>query len=410
MMPTVGQSQLAPDMAYDVILVGGGLANMLIALRLAALRPNLKVALIERGPVIGGNHTWSCHATDLTPSQAAWMDPFMSYRWDSQRVDFPGFGRQLATGYRTMVSPDLAAHVAAVPGLDVLTNQTVATVTPESVGLESGQQLRSPLVIDGRGALREQPLALGFQKFYGLEVETRSPHGRREPVIMDATVPQLDGYRFVYTLPMTPTRILIEDTYYSDGSELSTSSLEQRVLAYAEAKGWDVASIVREERGILPIALAGDIDAHWSALGSEIPRVGLRAWLFHATTGYSLPYAVRVADEIAAAPTLTSVAIAQLTEKISRDEWDNQSFMRLLNRFLFVGARPAERVAVMARFYKLSEGLIQRFYAGRSTLRDKARVFFGRPPIPIGRALEVIPPQKAWDFSAARGEATVELG
>ncbi|MCB1597456.1 MAG: NAD(P)-binding protein, partial [Gammaproteobacteria bacterium] len=45
----------------DVLLVGGGLANCLIALRLHALRPDLRVTLLEAGPAPGGNHTWSFH-------------------------------------------------------------------------------------------------------------------------------------------------------------------------------------------------------------------------------------------------------------------------------------------------------------------------------------------------------------
>ena len=35
-------------------------------------------------------------------------------------------------------------------------------------------------------------------------------------VVMDATVPQEDGFRFVYALPLDPDRVLVEDTYFSD--------------------------------------------------------------------------------------------------------------------------------------------------------------------------------------------------
>ena len=49
----------------DLIFVGGGLANTLIALKLADTQPNLKILLIEKSPDIGGNHTWSFHGTDL---------------------------------------------------------------------------------------------------------------------------------------------------------------------------------------------------------------------------------------------------------------------------------------------------------------------------------------------------------
>ena len=49
---------------------------------------------------------------------------------------------------------------------------------------------------------------------------------------------------------------------------------------------------------MLPIVLAGDMDRLLGPRRS-VPRVGLRAALFHPTTGYSLPDAVRIAETIA---------------------------------------------------------------------------------------------------------------
>ena len=60
---------------HDLILVGGGLANGLIALRLKLLRPELKILLLEQGATLGGNHTWSFYQHDLTPQQHDWIAP-----------------------------------------------------------------------------------------------------------------------------------------------------------------------------------------------------------------------------------------------------------------------------------------------------------------------------------------------
>ena len=60
-------------MPYDLILVGGGLANGLIAWRLQQLRPQWRVLCLEQGPVLGGNHTWSFHDADLTAEQLRWQ-------------------------------------------------------------------------------------------------------------------------------------------------------------------------------------------------------------------------------------------------------------------------------------------------------------------------------------------------
>jgi hypothetical protein len=63
---------------------------------------------------------------------------------------------------------------------------------------------------------------------------------------------------------------------------------------------------------------------------------------------------------------------------------------RLLNRMLFRAATPDERYRVFQRFYGLSQGLIERFYADRLTRYDRMRILVGKPPVPFGRALAVV--------------------
>ena len=57
---------------------------------------------------------------------------------------------------------------------------------------------------------------------------------------------------------------------------------------------------------------------------------------------------------------------------------------------LFQAARPEERYKVFERFYRLPEPLIERFYAAKSTVFDKVRILSGKPPVPIGRAVEAL--------------------
>jgi lycopene beta-cyclase len=68
---------------------------------------------------------------------------------------------------------------------------------------------------------------------------------------------------------------------------------------------------------------------------------------------------------------------------------------------LYLGATPAEQVGVMQRVYTLGQPLIERFYGGRLTLADKARLLIGKPPIAVRRALASMPPSAAWRGAAA---------
>jgi lycopene beta-cyclase len=232
-------------------------------------------------------------------------------------------------------------------------------------------------------------------------VRLAAPHGLTRPIVMDATVPQLDGYRFVYVLPMAPDRLLIEDTRYSDGPALDRSAFGNEIDAYAAARGWTIAEVVREEDGVLPIALAGDIDAYWREATPGVPEVGLRSALFQPTTGYASPDAARLADEIASLPDLTSAAVRSVVEARSKSAWRARAYYRLLNRMMFQACEPEARYRILQRFYRLSQPLVERFYAADATFADKARILIGKPPVPVRRAMACLAERSAFPVSAS---------
>lgn len=378
---------------YDVAIAGGGLSGSLIAWRLKALRPELRVALVERGERLGGNHTWSFHETDIAPALAAWLDPLVAYRWDRQEVRFPSHARRLRTGYRSIVSQRLHDAVAPLLGEGVRLGAEIAGVAADGIVLAGGETVAAKAVIDARGQRDNSALTVGFQKFLGQEIEFDAPHGVRDPIIMDATISQSDGYRFIYVLPFSETTALIEDTYYADGSAIDHEGVREDIAAYAASKGWSIRRVIREEEGVLPIALAGDIDAHLNAAPQGVGVAGLGAGLFHPLTGYSLPDAVRLADRVSRADDLSGPALAALTRDHARSAWRDREFFRLLSRLLYYAARPETRYKVLGRFYRLGEPLIERFYAAASTRRDKMRVLVGKPPVSFLRAVECVDEQ-----------------
>ncbi|HBZ74974.1 MAG TPA: lycopene cyclase, partial [Leclercia adecarboxylata] len=163
----------------------------------------------------------------------------------------------------------------------------------------------------------------------------------------------------------------------------------QNIADYARQQGWYLESLVREEQGHLPIMLAGDFPAYWQARDKQ-PCSGLRAGLFHATTGYSLPHAVALADAIAGSTEFSAAAVFSVIHRYALHQWHAQRFFRTLNRMLFLAGDADKRWQVMQRFYSLNEGLIARFYAGQLNLADKARILAGKPPVPVGEAMLAI--------------------
>jgi len=374
----------------DLILVGGGLANLLLALRLAEQRPELRVLILEQRTQIAGDQTWSFHGSDVSAEQLAWLEPLMEQSWNNYTVRFPRRQRGLPGTYHSICSQGLRQFAEDRLGSAIHTGTTVAELHSDRVTLDDGTSIKAGAVVDGRGGQSNRYIDVRYQKFAGWVVELEEPHNLREPVVMDASVSQDDGYRFFYTLPFSPHELLIEDTHYSDEAALSAEQYGEEIRRYASRQGWKLKHILRREQGVLPITLGGDIEAFWNSLPDDIAWIGLRGQLFHPATGYSLPCAMEVADHLATLPDHSAASVCAAVRQFSIDHWHRTSFYRALNRMLFLAARPQERRDIMQRFYGLDASLIARFYAGRNTLLDKAKILAGKPPIPLRRAYESV--------------------
>jgi lycopene beta-cyclase len=387
---------------FDVIIVGGGLAGGLTALKLRMVRPDLDVCLIERGDRLGGNHTWCFFDTDLDAEKRAFLGPLVVRRWPRYHVRFPGYDRVLETGYGAVQSARFHEMLSAQLDGAVRLGQDVAHVGEGHVTLADGTILQAGCVIDARGQRPSPHLRLAYQKFVALELALVGPSGIETPIIMDARVSQLDGYRFLYSLPFSADRVLVYDTYYSDGPDVAVDVLHERIRIYAAAQGWQIGGIVREEKGVLPLILAADHRGLMAEAAEGPARIGLAAGLFHPVTGYSLPDAVRMADRIgtlaaARERPLTTASVRSTVAAYAGTIHRERSFLRLLNRMLFKAGQPQERFTVLGRFYRLDRDLIERFYAAALRPSDKLRIVLGKPPVPILSALRCVSERRALD-------------
>ncbi|HEY2735675.1 MAG TPA: lycopene beta-cyclase CrtY, partial [Polyangiales bacterium] len=245
-----------PADSFDLVLVGGGLQNGLIALSALHREPTCRIALVEAESTLGGNHTWCVHAEDVPDDARAWFDPLIVKRWPGYDVCFPDLTRTLDSPYAVVSSSHFARVVgdafSAQADWKLLTGRQAIRVDAHGVELDDGTALNGSLVIDARGPDPSGAgTRCGFQKFVGLECRTKRPHGVLRPLLMDARCSQQDGFRFFYVLPLEPDRLLIEETRFSRSITLDVPAARVAIEAYA-AQAWPIAEILRVERGILP--------------------------------------------------------------------------------------------------------------------------------------------------------------
>ncbi len=379
----------------DVLVVGGGLAGGLAALALIEHAPSLRVLLIEGNANLSGNHTWCCHRSDiemvLGDSAPRWFTRILSHEWSAYAVRFPRYDRQIEGDYFCVTSERLraalvAAHAHGALGLTL--GDPAASMQTHRVKLASGRTISGALVIDARGVLGDAgATGTGFQKFLGWEIEVADePHPFGAfPILMDATVKQVDGYRFVYTLPFSSHRVLVEDTYFSQTATLDEEQIRIRLTNYLSSHGIAEFRIVREERGVLPMPWrdrSGDADR-------AAVTIGYRGGFFHPATGYSLGQAVSAAERVALAAAGASLenlapAVRKSVDDLRALLASDTSFARKLNFLAFAAARARGlRGLVFSRVYRMSEAFLRRFYAARLTRRDRLALLAGAARLPL---------------------------
>lgn len=373
---------------FDYAIVGGGLQGCLLAHALAWHRPEAVVLLVERAPALCGNHTWSFHETDVGDQPRGWFDPLVVHRWKGYRVRFPGLSRRVGIPYATITSDRLRDATLALADdtdrrgcagrLVVRRGEACEIVSPHAVRLGGAVDVSSRVVLDcrGRPGPAGPPVAAGtagYQTFMGHEYSIAGGWPASEPTVMDVPADQADGFEFLYELPLSPDRVLLEYTRFHEEPGHDEARAASLIATRLAESGAGAATLLRTERGCLPMP-------YGKAAGraGPSPAGGYAGGWYHAATGYSLPLAVRFADLVARAHpdrVAADIAAAAANDRLRR------AFSRFLNRLLFCLVRAEDRWKIFRRFYGvLPEERIARFYAHRFTFTDAARIVIGRPP------------------------------
>jgi lycopene beta-cyclase len=151
---------------------------------------------------------------------------------------------------------------------------------------------------------RPRPAPRLLQHFGGWEVEASRPaFDPARVTLMDFDAPPAageppasDAIPFVYMLPMSPTRALVESTCISP-RPWPRARHDARVRAYLEARGIGDAHVLRREHGVLPMDVADAPEA--APAGSRVVRLGRAGGLTKASTGYTAQRAARHARQLA---------------------------------------------------------------------------------------------------------------
>ncbi len=377
-MVIASSTPLVRPVDVDVVICGAGAAGLSIAVRLARLP--LSVRILDRREGYGRDRTFSFFRGRSHPFEDA-----VARRY--RAIDVVGRDRRVARNvearpYETLPSDRfyesalriLARHDRVRLDLGVGVGAIRDLGRHAEVETDRGA-LRAGLVIDARGAIgttRSRPGDVSWvQHFAGMQVEVERPIF--EPAVatlMDLRVSQQDGPHFVYVLPETPRRALVEDTYFGP-RPFELERYEASVRAWLDARGAGAVSVLGRERGVLPMTTA-EVDRG----KGRIVRAGLCGGAAKPSTGYAFAFIQRDADAIGHA--LASWDRTRTPSIAAPRSATSLFFDRVFLAFLAAHPRDAERV-FLDLFAGTSGPTMARFLSEDATPSDYAAVMAAVP-------------------------------
>lgn len=356
-----------------IVIAGGGLAGCLAALAMAKSRPDVPLLIVEEGARFGDNGVRTFADAELDDEALALVAPLIGQRWPGFYIAFPGLSRKLKGAQSGFGADALhAAMTAALSPKQYRLGTKVVAVREDALVLDGGEEIKAEGAIDARGAANLSMLDLLYEARLERDYLLKAPHRLDRPVLIDATVGQAGGLRFVQCVPLADDRLLIADICISERPQPDEDAAK-RLDAYLARRGWQRRKLEGAHAGARPLPYGGDFASFWRLGGARVAKLGLRGGFLHPATGRTLADAARTALLLTRQSDFSGAALHDLFESEARQLWKKREPLRAITGAL-AAAGPEARRDLLKSLYALDPGLIARLRAGRLGLLDRGRI------------------------------------
>lgn len=377
--------------AFDLVILGGGCAGLSLSMALAAQGERCpRTLVIEPRTEYANDRTW-CYWGDRAVTAAYPTQ----HRWQTMRVTHAGRSVALdcgSTPYQMVAAQDFYAAAGALidrhANLHLRLGTSVVGEPSRNGGVwnirTSAGDLTARMIVDTRPPrLPRRDGATLWQSFLGQEIECSAPVFDPLSVdLMNFLAPDASGVPFVYVLPVTPTRALVEVTVFGATPLAPRELTAQLDAAVAQRVGGAPFTTLRREHGILPMGLHG---ARGSADKSHVShpshvKAGLMAGAARPSTGYAFQRIQRWAGECAHALVNSGHPVGHRPDPLPLRVMD-QIFLDVLR------ADPQRGGALFfALFSRTDPARVIRFLSGQASVVDSLAVVAAMPVPPFLRA------------------------
>lgn len=366
----------------DLAILGGGCAGLSLATRLARATDPPRTVVLEAREAYTSDRTW-CYWEPLAHPFAHLVE----HRWNRWGLRRPDRREVTLDGgeypYAQLDSGAVYAHAAETLGrseqVELALGAGVREVRAEGrstrIETERGVWV-AERVIDTRPQRAAADRARLLQHFVGWEVELEADAFDPErALLMDFAVRQDRGVHFVYLLPTSPRRALVETTYFS-GATFGDACYDEDLRQYLDGLAAGVGyAVLRRERGVLPMDTRMPDPRHARRLGTG----GIAGGALRPATGYAFHNIQAWADAEA----------SRLSGQRAAKRSSSPRLLRPMDAvFLaFLRERPdLAPTAFAALFERVAPAALARFLSDRPRASDLWAVVRALPVEPLTRA------------------------
>lgn len=366
---------------WDVIIVGGGLGGLSLAVELSQPAfSHLKVLVLEKRTHYQRDRTWSYWARQ--PHRYTSLE---RRRWSKWAVTLDGRrAEQLSrTSYCTIdadafykfAQSQIAASSHVHLRMGVTVTDVIDAPVPE-VSLVDESRLSARWIMDARPPGKPLPESL-CQRFVGWEIHTETDCFDIDVVELMDFQRASNGLHFFYVLPYGPRHALVESTWLSPFSH--QHDYEAELCGYLHQRyGVKQHRLVYQEQGCLNLQLPPPI-----VCGAHIVPLGRTAGTLRPSTGFAFLETIADARRIAQCLASATNDLASISS-YRRDTFDLQ-----MDKVFFEGLS-ADWKRAPEHFMALFEGLdaetLVAFLAGRPAFVQRLKVAMQLPKMHFLRA------------------------
>lgn len=383
---------LSPDpernIRYEYVILGAGCAGLSLCYYLLKQGVTEPILILDQKNEFADDRTWCFWDVEPTP-----FSHLASKRWNSWTLHVDGEKVEQRTTlhpYQCITAADF--YRAALDRIASYKNVTLRLGEPVEAYKEHDDETyvstlqntyTARYVFDGRGLPPGSPVFEEArrrsvwvpQKFLGLRLRSKEPVFDPERCkLMDFSVNQERGLRFVYVLPFSEREALVENVYLSEAEisiEGHRSELEEYLAAVYGLSPEDYV-VDEEERGYIPMT---DY-AFPRKLGDRAYSIGMLGGQTRPSTGYTFLRIQRYCEALARGVVSGDGAPGRI--EASRYKLLDKIFLR------FMKEHPEECPAVYSRMFRgLPPDTLVRFLTEKSSPLDELRLILAMPKMPF---------------------------